>query len=86
MHRALRAHVIPGQSFSPTQGNILLPRCGAAPRQIQTLKDSLELLADYLHGFALAMHCNPEHKRFTVDSMDGPIRIYIRAIASVAPR
>jgi hypothetical protein len=46
------------------------------------LKNALDLLADYLHGFALAMNCNPEDKSLNIDSADGPLNLYIKAISS----
>lgn len=45
------------------------------------LKDALDLLADYLHGFALAMNCNPKNESLYVDLIDGPLGLYIRALA-----
>ncbi|MCP4116783.1 MAG: TetR/AcrR family transcriptional regulator [Desulfobacteraceae bacterium] len=47
-----------------------------------TLKSAVDLLADYLHGFALAMNCNPEDEHLNIDSVDGPLGFYITAIAS----
>lgn len=47
----------------------------------QSLKDALDLLGDYLHGFALSMNCNPGDESLSVDLLDGPLSLYIRAIA-----
>lgn len=43
--------------------------------------DALDLLADYLHGFALAISCNPDDENLRLDSIDGPLNLYIRAIS-----
>lgn len=45
------------------------------------LKDALDLLADYLHGFALAMNCNPKDEDLCVDLIDGPLGLYIKTLA-----
>lgn len=46
------------------------------------LKNALALLADYLHGFALAMNCNPEDENLNIDSANGSLDFYIKAIIS----
>ena len=45
------------------------------------LKNALDLLADYLHGFALAMNCNPEDENLNINFVDGPLDFYIKAIS-----
>jgi AcrR family transcriptional regulator len=46
------------------------------------LEDARDLLADYLHGFAFAMNCNPKDKNLRIDLIDGPLALYITALAS----
>ena len=36
----------------------------------EDMKNSLDLLADYLHGFALSIHCAPMKDSLTLDSLD----------------
>jgi len=47
-----------------------------------TLKNAMDLLVDYLHGVALAMNCNPGDEQLNIDSCDGPLNFYIKAIIS----
>ena len=49
-------------------------------------KDALNFLADYLHGFALAMSCNPKEGELKVGEIDGPLAFYIRALDLEASR
>lgn len=42
--------------------------------------DAMDLLVDYLHGFALAMRCNQDNPTLTVDMAGGPIRFYLDAL------
>ena len=43
-------------------------------------KDALDLLGDYLHGFALSVSCaSAESPKF---SFEGPLKIYIRGLLS----
>lgn len=46
----------------------------------EVLKNALDLMADYLHGFALAMHCHGRQQELTVDLMAGPLGLYLRAL------
>ncbi|WP_300675249.1 TetR family transcriptional regulator [Desulfoluna sp.] len=50
------------------------------------LKNALDFLADYLHGFALAMNCNPKDEHLCVDFVDGPLAFYIRTLSLEASR
>lgn len=60
----------------------------------QQLKDALDLLADYLHGFALAINCTSNDGKDTesdsgrenlhLDMLDGPLRLYIRGLEAEA--
>jgi len=43
--------------------------------------DALGLLVDYLHGFALAMKCNPDRDSLNSDMIDGALKLYCRAIS-----
>lgn len=42
-------------------------------------KLALELLVDYLHGYALALNCQPE-ATLTVEQLDGPLNFYMDAL------
>lgn len=57
-----------------------------APLQLseEALYDALSLLADYLHGFALAMHCNRGKVTLMIDMIEGPLDLYIRAVTGAA--
>jgi AcrR family transcriptional regulator len=46
-------------------------------------KDALDLLADYLHGFALAMSCCENEQTLSIDMLDGALRIYIKGLVSL---
>lgn len=46
-----------------------------------TSKDALDLLADYLHGFALALNCQPGSE-LTLDMLSGPLNLIYRSIES----
>ncbi|MUI53689.1 TetR/AcrR family transcriptional regulator [Aliivibrio fischeri] len=43
-------------------------------------KNALDLLADYLHGFALALHCNPSHELDISEYIKGPLNFYCLAL------
>ncbi len=44
-------------------------------------KDALDLLTDYLHGFALSMDCDKEGL-LTVGMIDKPLRLYMRGLTA----
>lgn len=46
----------------------------------KTLSDALALLADYLHGYALAMHCCSDQHQLTIEMTEGPLNLYMRAL------
>jgi len=46
----------------------------------KTLNDALALLGDYLHGYALAMHCCKDEAVLTVDMTKGPLKLYMQAL------
>ncbi|MDG3400215.1 TetR/AcrR family transcriptional regulator, partial [Vibrio parahaemolyticus] len=41
----------------------------------QVEKDSLDLLADYLHGFALSISCCHDASLIKTDMLDGPLNL-----------
>jgi AcrR family transcriptional regulator len=46
----------------------------------EQVKDALDLLVDYLHGFALSLECGGVTSGLTIEQAEGPLRFYIRAI------
>ena len=46
----------------------------------QTRKNGLDLIADYLHGFALAMRCGPTNSQLTLEDINGPLSLYINGL------
>ena len=44
------------------------------------MQDAIDLLVDYLHGFALAMRCNDDNLTLTTDMAGGPIKFYMDAL------
>lgn len=46
----------------------------------EDLKNALDLLADYLHGFALAMNCQNGDAGLTVENIAGPLKLYCHAL------
>lgn len=45
-----------------------------------TAKDALDLLVDYLHGYALALNCSNEHSELDVEMLKGPLNMYCIAL------
>lgn len=45
---------------------------------------ALCLLVDYLHGFALAMQCNPNSSELNVEMIEQPVKLMIRGLKSAA--
>ncbi|MCW8328936.1 TetR/AcrR family transcriptional regulator [Photobacterium sp. SDRW27] len=43
-------------------------------------KNALDLLVDYLHGYALALNCNGEKSTLNIDMLDGPLNLYCSAL------
>lgn len=43
-------------------------------------ENALDLLVDYLHGFALAMKCNKQENQLNIDMITGPLLLYCKAI------
>ena len=48
----------------------------------QDMKNAQDLLVDYLHGYALAMHCCSEPGQLTIEQLDGPLKFYMGALTS----
>ncbi|MCZ4335952.1 TetR/AcrR family transcriptional regulator [Shewanella colwelliana] len=69
-------------SQGPAQIFIERYRCIIAPLALdeKTEKDSLDLLADYLHGFALSASCCHDTKLFKPQMMDGPLTLICKSL------
>ena len=50
----------------------------------QDKQDGLELLVDYLHGLALAMHYNTQLGQLTIKQLNGPLSFYMVALKAKA--
>ena len=50
------------------------------PLRQNTADDLLNLIADYLHGFALAGDCQSESDKLTVNDIEGPLRLVMRVL------
>ena len=50
----------------------------------QVLGNALDLLVDYLHGFALALHCQSDDQALPLSYLDGPLGFYFKALAAEA--
>ncbi|MGF1875335.1 TetR/AcrR family transcriptional regulator [Photobacterium frigidiphilum] len=46
----------------------------------EQVKDALDLLVDYLHGFALSLECGGAASGLTIVHAEGPLRFYIRVL------
>ncbi len=46
----------------------------------QDARNALHLLVDYLHGYALALNCNNTIEPLTMDFLNGPMKMYCRAL------
>ncbi|MFT6248776.1 MAG: hypothetical protein ACJA0H_002167 [Francisellaceae bacterium] len=49
----------------------------------ESKQNALHLLVDYLHGYALALNCQPSEKVLTVDMLDGQLSLYFLAFESI---
>ena len=47
-------------------------------------KTALDLVADYLHGFALAIHCSGDDLKPNIHDMEKPLALYFRTLRLVA--
>jgi AcrR family transcriptional regulator len=68
--------ISPAKVFTDKFNKIVLP----LDLDHEQKKNALDLLVDYLHGVALAMKCNPDLEQLNVDTIDGPIKLYIKAL------
>lgn len=48
--------------------------------------NGVSLLADYLHGYALALSCNSDRETLNLDMIEGPLDMYCLALKSKANR
>ncbi|OLQ74503.1 transcriptional regulator [Photobacterium proteolyticum] len=46
----------------------------------ESAKNALDLLADYLHGYALASQCNKSHSTLNIEMIKGPLELYCIAL------
>lgn len=46
-------------------------------------KQALDLLGDYLHGFALAMNCNQDKDALNIQMLDGALALYCVALKNI---
>ncbi|EAS41981.1 TetR/AcrR family transcriptional regulator [Photobacterium profundum] len=46
----------------------------------EQMKDALDLLVDYLHGFAFSLECGGAASGLTIEQVEGPLHFYIRAL------
>lgn len=49
--------------------------------QINTARD---LLVDYLHGYALALNCNPDRTELTAEMIEKPMELYYLALTALS--
>ncbi len=68
----------PAQIFSERYKIIVSPL--TLPKKAE--KDGLDLLADYLHGFAFALSCCHDQSRIKTEMMEGPLALICRSLAS----
>ncbi|NOH82178.1 TetR/AcrR family transcriptional regulator [Vibrionales bacterium C3R12] len=46
----------------------------------ESTKNALDLLVDYLHGFALALNCSVDVSKLNIDMLEGPLNMYCIAL------
>lgn len=46
----------------------------------ESKKNGLDLLVDYLHGFALALNCSTDGSKLNVEMLEGPVGMYCIAL------
>ena len=73
------SEVTPAQVFAERFHTVLTP----LKLDEKQWKNALDLLVDYLHGFALAMHCNKQ-QTLNVGHIQGPIKFYIESLTRIA--
>ncbi|MGD6735632.1 TetR/AcrR family transcriptional regulator [Photobacterium leiognathi subsp. mandapamensis] len=69
-------------SISPAEVFIERFKVVIAPLQLNetAAKDALDLLVDYLHGYALALNCNSGHLPLDISMLKGPLNMYCLAL------
>ena len=70
--------VSPAMVFVERFKSIIAPLCLSEAEE----RNAIDLLADYLHGFALALNCNPNTDLLDENIMTGPISLYCLALIS----
>ncbi|MDK9607547.1 TetR/AcrR family transcriptional regulator [Lelliottia wanjuensis] len=71
----------PAQIFTERYKIIVSPL--ALPQK--TKKDGLDLLADYLHGFAFSISCCHDEEMIKTEMMNGPLALICNALESSRP-
>ncbi len=51
--------------------------------EMESAKNALDLLVDYLHGYALALNCSDEQAGLNIDMCEGAISLYCIALENV---
>lgn len=46
-------------------------------------KTALDLLVDYLHGYALALNCNHDQSKLGIEMLEGPLNMYCIALKNM---
>ena len=46
-------------------------------------KNALDLLVDYLHGYALALNCNPDRTELTIEMLEKPLSLFCLALTQL---
>jgi len=84
-HPGLLETLLSMQSVGPAEVFIERFRIALAPLQLEEplLKDALDLMVDYLHGFALAMQCNAgQDTPLSIEAMEGPLGLFFKALSA----
>lgn len=80
-HSGLLQTFLSMTTTGPAQVFITRFNIAVAPLQLEpkAQEDALDLLVDFIHGYALAIECNTEN---TLDmrQLEGPLSLYIRAL------
>ena len=81
-HAGLLDTMLSMSSFGPAQIFNSRFHTIISPLKLATsdMKDALDLLVDYLHGFVLSVRCNKGECPPTVDMTRGPIKLVINAL------
>ncbi|WP_375750409.1 TetR/AcrR family transcriptional regulator [Vibrio sp. HN007] len=46
-------------------------------------KNALDLLVDYLHGYALALNCNSDRTKLNIEMLEGPLAMYCNGLENI---